>query len=112
MAGNKGGSKPGSGESLRGPARDQDQEMSPRYDRPRGFARGLSPERIIGATDMTGELLFLVMWRGSSHADLVTAREANVRCPQVVIRFYEERLHWDRGNLEEDDEDVQWTGDR
>uniref|UniRef100_A0A3P8N9D4 Chromo domain-containing protein n=1 Tax=Astatotilapia calliptera TaxID=8154 RepID=A0A3P8N9D4_ASTCA len=48
-------------------------------EKPRGFARNLEPERIIGATDST---------------DLVPAREANTRCPQVVISFYEERLTW------------------
>ncbi|CAO2600586.1 Chromobox protein homolog 5 [Lemmus lemmus] len=48
----------------------------------RGFERGLEPEKIIGATDSCDE------------ADLVLAKEANVKCPQIVIAFYEERLTW------------------
>ncbi|TKS88585.1 Chromobox protein -like protein 3 Heterochromatin protein 1 -like protein gamma [Collichthys lucidus] len=54
-------------------------------EKPRGFARNLDPERIIGATDSR---------KTQDEADLVPAREANTRCPQVVISFYEERLTW------------------
>jgi len=62
--------------------------------KPKGFSRGLDPERVIGAVNFDGQIQLLVKWKGNDEPDLVPSHEANARCPQKVISFYEERLIW------------------
>lgn len=58
------------------------------------FESGLTPEKIIGATDINGELAFLVQWKSSNKAMLIPNKLAREKCPQLVIDFYEQRLAW------------------
>jgi len=54
------------------------------------------PDRILGASDSTGHLMFLMKWKGLEESDLISAEEANLMCPQVVIKFYESKLSWSK----------------
>ncbi|XP_030766123.1 chromobox protein homolog 1-like isoform X2 [Sitophilus oryzae] len=62
--------------------------------RARGFDRGLEPHKILGATDASGELMFLMLWKKCKEADLVPASQVNVRCPEIVINYYENKKIW------------------
>lgn len=77
---------------------DAENEKAPKekngIDKETPFDKGLEPEKIIGATDISGQLAFLVQWKNSNKAMLIPSKLARQRCPQLVIDFYEERLAW------------------
>lgn len=60
-------------------------------DKPRGFDRNLPIDRILGATDCKGDLMFLIKWIGCDEYDLLPVREINEKDPATVIAYYEER---------------------
>ncbi|VDD88370.1 unnamed protein product [Enterobius vermicularis] len=59
-----------------------------------GFEQGLEPEKIIGGTLSHGQIMLLIKWKGKEAASLVPSKIANEKCPQMVIKFYEERIQW------------------
>ncbi|KAH8353007.1 hypothetical protein KR084_008229 [Drosophila pseudotakahashii] len=59
-----------------------------------GFDRGLEAEKILGASDNNGRLTFLIQFKGVDQAEMVPSSVANLKIPQMVIHFYEERLSW------------------
>ncbi|XP_065053325.1 chromobox protein homolog 1-like isoform X2 [Rhopilema esculentum] len=66
-----------------------------------GFDKGYKAQSILGATDSAGgELHFLISWANSSDAELIPSKIANVKIPQMVIKFYEDRLIWTNANSE------------
>lgn len=65
-------------------------------EKARGFDRGLELDEIVGATDYTGELMYLVRWQNCPELDLIAASEVNEKSPQDVIKFFEKRCPLNR----------------
>lgn len=60
-----------------------------------GFDRKLKAKEIVGAVENEdGVYCFLMRWENCQETDLVPAKEAHKRCPQLVIQFYEKRIAW------------------
>lgn len=59
--------------------------------KPRGYERGLELDEIVGATDYSGDLMYLIRWENCDELDLLPAEEVNEKSPQGVIQFYEKR---------------------
>lgn len=50
---------------------------------------------VVGASKCEGEIMFSFKYKDSEEEELVPAKEANVRFPQLVIEFYEGKIFWD-----------------
>ena len=69
-------------------------ENNPESVNPYGFERKLQAESILGVMKSSDEgVMFLIKWKDSNKADLVSSEEANINCPDLVIKYYEENLY-------------------
>lgn len=59
-----------------------------------GFARGLKPDVILGASIADGHIFFRIKWKKSDYAEWVTSEMARKECPQLVINYYEDHARW------------------
>lgn len=48
----------------------------------------------LGMYEVDAALMFKMKWKGSSTSDFVSVDEAKLKCPQVVIEYYEKRIVW------------------
>ncbi|XP_031560643.1 chromobox protein homolog 1-like [Actinia tenebrosa] len=61
------------------------------------ISEGWEADSILGATEVDSQIHFLIQWRNTDRADLIPSKVANVKWPQIVIKFYEERVTWTQG---------------
>ena len=67
---------------------------------PYGFERRLKAERILGAMKSSEGIMFLVKWKGINEADLVSSKDANLNCPELVIKYYEDNLYLKKDRID------------
>lgn len=78
-------------ESTAGPKKQAAGNSSGLFDKPgkkSGFDEGWIPLKIHGVSAVNEEL-FVMEWKGLNKVSLVPRHEANTKCPQVVIEYYE-----------------------
>lgn len=69
-------------------------EKAPGESKSYGFDRNLEPEIILGASTSGGQVVFLMKWKNSNEIDWVPSAEAYEKCPQIVIKCFEDKIQW------------------
>lgn len=75
-------------------------EGIPKPNDPNGFDKGYEAQRILGATDAGGILHLILQFKGHDQAEMIPASVVNLKIPQMVIKFYEDKLLWYSDNEE------------
>ncbi|XP_030370731.1 chromobox protein homolog 1 [Scaptodrosophila lebanonensis] len=57
--------------------------------KPRGYERCLELAEIMGATDVSGDIKYLVRWMNCDEFDLVASAEVSEKDPQMLIEYYQ-----------------------
>ncbi|EDV43050.2 heterochromatin protein 1C [Drosophila ananassae] len=64
--------------------------------KPRGYERGLELAEIVGATDVTGEIKYLVRWQFCDEFDLVPSGQLSEKDPQMLIAYYQKMAPYNK----------------
>lgn len=65
-------------------------------EKPRGYDRGLAIEEIVGATDVSGTVSYLIKWQFCEEFDLVPGELVKEKNPEFIIDFYQRRSPFQR----------------
>ncbi|XP_062135484.1 uncharacterized protein LOC133845132 [Drosophila sulfurigaster albostrigata] len=59
-----------------------------------GFNRNQKPDYIVSGFYYEEQLVFAVRFKGRKTPDFICAKELKLRAPELLINFYESRLHY------------------
>ncbi|KAG5314003.1 CBX5 protein, partial [Acromyrmex insinuator] len=76
----------------KGKREEEEEEISPRHEARDDDGEILSPSNV----ESSERRERFAVRKGTDAVDMVSANEANAKCPQIVIRFYEDRITWNK----------------
>ncbi|XP_055306384.1 uncharacterized protein LOC129570705 [Sitodiplosis mosellana] len=78
-----------------------------------GYENGHEDIKILGATEVDGQLQFMFTWKDQDVPQLIPNKEVKIKYPQALMAFYESCMVWDVSEEGEvDAPDVDGTGDK